>query len=184
MRGCNYPDRGGADEGGTLAAADFVRGTLTKGDIDAYNFSASAGQSISISMGEVADSTGIGPSWVLFDPDGAAVLRRSNNVAAVEFEEPLLITGQYTLVVADIGGNDAGEYELNIARSPGANELGVLSPGVSVNESLTVGDIDSYTFVGVANSAISFSMAETANSTDIGPLVQTFRPGCGSLLRR
>ena len=173
----------GADEGGTLAAADFVSGTLTNGDIDAFNFIASAGQSVSISVGEVAGSAAITPAWVLFDPDGAFVQRKTGTVGAADIEVSLLSDGQYTLMVYESGGNHAGDYELHIARSPGANELGVLSPGVSVSEFLTIGDIDSYTFIGVAGKAISFSMAETASSSSITPLIQIFRPGGSSLIQ-
>jgi PKD repeat protein len=75
------------------------------GEVDTYQFPAERGSSGYIKM----SSSAIGPSMILFDPDGKVVARNAGRSAA-EIHFTSEYTGSYTLLACDDDGRNTGDY--------------------------------------------------------------------------
>ncbi|MGI9592168.1 MAG: PKD domain-containing protein, partial [Myxococcota bacterium] len=165
----------GANEGGTLPNGGVVSDTIDLGDLDSYTFTARAGNNILLRVADVGATT-LFPRILLYDPSGAFVTSGAGfDVGSIITTAGL--TGTYTVVVLD--GNstpdETGDYDLHFVRTPGANEGGSLENGVTRFDTIDLGDLDSYTFVG--------SVGQNAEIivTDLGPgpifpAVAVYRP--------
>lgn len=91
-----------------------------------------------------------------------------------------------TVVAGHPNGLNAttGEYDLYFARSVGANELGILEKGTSVEDEITVGDIDTFTFSARAGERIHLRLGDidTGDFDDFYPFVYLYNPD-GTLLK-
>ncbi|WP_246180619.1 PKD domain-containing protein, partial [Marinobacter changyiensis] len=86
-------------------------------------------------------------------------------------------TGTYTVLVDDVtqGGAQTGNYELHFASAPGADEHGLLIPGIPKTETVTIGDLDSYTFAASAGSLVDVSVLDTG-ATPLAPYFLLYGP--------
>jgi hypothetical protein len=131
----------GGDEGGAIATDGTPSpGTIYRGDIDVWTFTALAGVPVSARITETVSGgvdTGFAPWIMLFGPGGTAIASRSGESAA-QIDTLSPASGVYTLVVrsADSGSDGEGSYDLavqvstvdfRVTTSTGAN--GSLSPG-------------------------------------------------------
>ena len=112
------------DEGGPLTNGILNPGTISAGDIDAWTFTASSGDSVVLRVGELSyDDYHFGPWLRVYGPDGALV---GEGDVAGETASEIAITatnsGTYTVLVSDGGyggyGN-TGTYQLSLAHAPG-----------------------------------------------------------------
>ena len=103
-------------DGGPMVSAEIRTGTTSGiGDLDAFTFSGVAGQRVLFALVE-----GGGPPYngnaALYPPGGGpAEFTNANN----RIDYALLATGTYTLVVEDVGNNDAGSYTLGFLNVTG-----------------------------------------------------------------
>jgi hypothetical protein len=104
------------DEGGALTVGDHP-GTIALGDLDIWTFTATAGQSISLSITEVGTNSAFVPWIRLRGPSGALVSggNQSGDVTA-QINVTAPVTGTYTVVVAsnDAGNDASGDYSLTL----------------------------------------------------------------------
>lgn len=72
------------------------------------------------------------------------------------------LTGTYSLLVTDGGGSNvqAGDYLIHYVRVPGANEHGLIGSGAMLNGSITMGDLDTFTFKVAAGANVELSITE------------------------
>jgi hypothetical protein len=155
----HYTRAPGANEEGALVNGGLRNGVMTKGDLDSYTFTANVGEGIQIRLADI-DATGFYPRIWLYGPTGALVTNAYDpDVAVLSVAAPA--SGTYTVVVADYYGTGTGDYELHFVRGTGANEHGALINGGVRNETLTLGDLDSYTFVGSAGQSVQLRMTDT-----------------------
>jgi uncharacterized protein YfaP (DUF2135 family) len=149
----------GANEEGALVNGGLRSGGLTKGDLDSYTFDASAGEGLMLRLADIG-ATSFYPRLWLYGPTGALVTNTwGPDAALLDITAPA--SGTYTVVVADYYGTGTGDYELHFVRGTGANEHGALVNGGVRTQTLTRGDLDSYTFVGNAGDVVQLRMADT-----------------------
>lgn len=175
----NFARAPGANEGGRLPDDARVPGVLELGDLDTFTFEASIGERVHLNVGDV-DNTSLFPVLVLIDPVGDVFASDSGSRAATLRDIEIDATGVWTVVLADSGSNDAGNYELFFARVPGANERGLLPNDARRAASLAVGDIDTWTFDAEPGDRLFLTIADV-NNTSFFPDLLVYGPD-GALL--
>lgn len=169
----HYVRAPGAKEGGRLRNGGTVTSTLTVGDLDSYTFRARTGEGIQLRMTDI-NATGMVPRIFVYAPNGALVTNTwANDVAPLAFAAPS--SGTYTVVATDLNGTVGGSYELRFTRAPGAKEEGALINGGSRSQTLTVGDLDSYTFTAQVGEGVVLSLADV-DATGLVPRIFVYGP--------
>jgi lysophospholipase L1-like esterase len=165
----------GAAEGGSLANGGMVSGDITVGDLDSYAFTASAGDSVQLRVGDTGDGL-FAPRLTLYDPAGGQVTA-STGTAVAGLWHRATVGGSYTVVVGDgtSGLAQAGQYDLHFVRAPGAAEGGELVDGDQVSASLSLGDLDSYAFVASRGERVAVTVTDTSGSS-LAPRVTLYDP--------
>src|SRR5438128_2599479 len=164
----------GGDEGGDLINGATQDGSIHTGDLDMWSFTASAGDSIVVRVGEVTDGGNFEPQIRLYDPAGAQVGSSAGDLAA-ESAVTAPSSGTYTAVVSD--GNlahsgdslgNTGTYRLHLAKVPGpfvvGDEGGVRVPAGTYSGSIHAGDLDMWSFCADAGDPIAVHMGETSDN--------------------
>lgn len=114
------------------------------------------------------------PRIQVFGPTGALVTSAQNDVSTnVAFAASA--SGAYSVVVADATGLNAGNYELHFVHAPGAREGGRLRNGGTVASTLTLGDLDSYTFRARTGEGIQLRLTDI-NNTGLFPRIVVYAP--------
>src|SRR5437773_1561391 len=113
------------DEGDTLTNGAIQAGTIRLGDRDQWSFTATQGDYIALSMGEVAPvSAGFRPWIRLVSPTGVLLATSSAGASARQVAPNAPTNGTNTVTVGtkdDFGRNeDTGGYLLTLAKGPGA----------------------------------------------------------------
>jgi hypothetical protein len=161
----------GGDEGGPLTNGANHAGSIPRGDLDMWTFTANAGDALALSLAEQGPGTDFYPWLRLFRPDGVLVDFQSNPlVAQVNATAPL--TGTYTAVVgtADTGHDATGDYLLTLAQTPATfvvpagDEGGPMVAGLNHQAAIHRGDLDMWTFFAGQGVAISIVMNELAGA--------------------
>ncbi|QDU69321.1 hypothetical protein [Engelhardtia mirabilis] len=165
----------GVNEGGPLLNGGALFGTLDLGDIDSFTFSIVAGQNFRIRLVDLAVSD-LFPNMTLFDPDGKQVAQDSGATVA-DINAVATKSGTYTLLVTDVSsGLDAtGDYAVHFVRTPDADELGSLANGDVVTNSLSLGDIDSFSFQLVGGESFQIRLVDPAQG-GLFPLATIYDP--------
>ncbi len=168
------------DEGGDLTNGATHAGAIYLGDLDQWSFTATQGDYIALSMGEVAPvSAGFQPWIRLVSPTGV-LLGNGIGASAVQIAVTAPTTGTYTVIVGTNDGfgrnNDAGSYLLTLAKGPGAfetstgDEGGPITAGVNQAGAIYLGDLDMWSFTATQGQVITLSMSEVA------PVTAGFQP--------
>jgi hypothetical protein len=107
------------DEGGVMTSGTNYAGTIATGDLDTYTFTASAGDNIVVSLGEVVAGSALSPWIRLIGPTGT-VLNSVSGAATAQISRTVPTTGTYTVLVSDGSGGYAGTgaYQLTLQRTP------------------------------------------------------------------
>jgi hypothetical protein len=171
------------DEGGTMTNGITYSGSVPISDLDAWKFTASAGNYIAVSMGEVSGTADFTPWIRLIAPNGA-VVGNAWNVAAAQIGLNATQTGTYTVVVstADAGNDATGTYNLTLAKGPGAaqksagDQGGTLPNGGNRAGTLYVGDLDQWKFTAATGDYIAVSVGETSGTADFTPWIRLVAP--------
>ena len=171
---------------GLLKNGATYRGSISRaGEIDAGRFTAAAGTSIIVSIGEVGVDSAFLPWIRLLDPNGVLVSAANNwGTLAAQFQVVAPLTGMYTVRVAsaDIGNNDTGTYLLTTVRVPGAltvapgDQGGRLTNGGNHAGTIHVGDLDPWTVTAAAGESIVVSIGETGVASALVPWIRVFGP--------
>lgn len=114
----------GGDEGGPMTVGTTHSGVITRGDLDLWTFSATAGNAIVLSIAEVGGDTPFQP-WVrLRQPDGSELGSADGGLAA-SVGVTLPVSGLYTVVVGsnDDGNDGAGSYTLRVTGATSATPV-------------------------------------------------------------
>jgi hypothetical protein len=164
------------DEGGPITNGATHAGIISIGDLDPWTFQATADDGITISIGEVAGS-GAEPRfqpWLrLRGPDGALLSDEWDfNAAQLALRAPM--TGTYTVMVSnrqyDYVQAGPSSYLLTVAKTPGpysvsaGDEGGPITNGATHAGTVSVGDLDPWTFQATANDGITISIGEVVGS--------------------
>jgi len=105
----------GANDDGCIADGQSANGFIDLGDLDSYQFFASAGTFLAITASDL-DSSVFTPELILLSETGN-VVASSRGTTTAQISRNLTSTGTYTLIVRDdSGGFDAvGNYRLDIS---------------------------------------------------------------------
>src|SRR3989454_955663 len=161
------------DEGGDLTNGATHAGTTYLGDLDQWSFTATQGDYIALSMGEVAPTSAGFRPWIrLVSPTGALLATSSAGASAVQVAATAPATGIYTVIVGTNDGfgrnEDTGSYLLTLAKGPGAfapspgDEGGDLTNGATHAGTIYLGDLDQWSFTATQGDYIALSMGEVA----------------------
>src|SRR3989442_121130 len=176
------------DEGGDLTNGATHAGAIYLGDLDQWSFTATQGDYIALSMGEVAPvSAGFQPSVRPVSPPRVLPREGIRGPAGPIAPTPPThravtapTTGTYTVIVGTNDGfgrnNDAGSYLLTLAKGPGAfetstgDEGGPITDGVNQAGAIYLGDLDMWSFTATQGQVITLSMS------DVAPVTAGFQP--------
>jgi len=157
-----------------LVNGGFVLGNISSpGQVDNYFFDGVAGESVRIRVGDT-DSTSFFPRVELFDASNTSV-SFNNGGDAAWISTTLTSTETYKVVVRDENSTNTGAYILHFAQMPGANEFGILYKDIVFEETITLADIDSYTFSALSGANIEVTVTDL-DATALFPRVDLFDP--------
>jgi hypothetical protein len=169
------------DQGGPMTNGANHTGTIYVGDMDGWTFTASQGDYIALSIGEVLTSE-VDPlfnPWIrLIGPTGT-LIGSSAGTLATQIAANAPLSGLYTVIVVDSAINrepsHAGTYVLTLAKTnapltvPNGDEGGPLVPGAINSGAISVGDLDPWTFAASQGDYIAIKIGEVVLS-QIDPL--------------
>ena len=93
-------------------------GSIPVGDLDQWTFTASQGDAIVLSIGNVGSSSNFVPWIRLVSPTGA-IIGDDRNFTTARIQVTAPTSGTYTVIVADFGAssNAVGNYLLTLAKA-------------------------------------------------------------------
>jgi len=171
------------DQGGALTNGSIHTGEIVQGDVDAWTFTATAGQRIDLHLAEVVDNNGMVPWLRLWSPSGVRV-GDTTGAAAANLEVLAAETGTYTVLVAtfDAGYDGTGTYRLEMAATPGpvtvsgGDQGGGLTNGAVHAGTNALSDVDSWTISAVAGQHITVTVTETLDNNGFVPWIRLWAP--------
>jgi hypothetical protein len=171
------------DEGGPMVNGASHPGYIHRGDQDQWTFVATAGESASISIGEVGGDTTFAPWIRLFGPNGAYLLEGYSQLGG-KIDYTLPLTGTYTVVVADsyVTYAATGSYLLTLAKAgapfvvPTNDDGGPLSSNTVYQAQITRADLDQWAFRANAGQAVTVTAAEVLGNTSFAPWLRVYGP--------
>ena len=176
------------DEGGPMTNGVMYTDYLNIGDIDIWNFTASAGDSIQIRMGDITNST-LTPSLRLYGPNGALLDTYGSSGAASEVSLRATNSGTFTIIASDVSSFYAGSgaYRLKLAKtgdpivvSPG-DQGGPLTNGLMHTGVIDIGDLDIWNFTANSGDSLILRMGDLTNGASLTPALWLYGPD-GALL--
>src|ERR1043166_97461 len=169
---------------GTLTNGWTHTGTIAPiGHSDSWTFSANAGDSIVIRVGEISQTNTFTPRIRLQNPSAVQIASAQNALAA-EIAVTATNTGKFTVIVDDAVGTSAtGTYRLTLAKSPGTvfvapgDQGGPMTNGVMHTGTIDVGDLDVWTFSANSADAIVVRLGENVDTSgNFTPWVRLYGP--------
>ncbi|ALS98091.1 PKD domain-containing protein [Lacimicrobium alkaliphilum] len=164
-------------EHGSLINGGFVQETIELGDIDTWSFDTSAGQVVQLSLTDV-NNTDLSAYLAVYAPDGSYVTHgQGNTVSKANFTAAQ--SGTYTVLVMDnrsgtVDDTGTGDYRLYLAIPPVA-EHGSLINGGFVQETIELGDIDTWSFEAGIGEFVQLSTADI-NQTNLSAYLVVYAP--------
>jgi hypothetical protein len=144
------------DEGGPMTNGGNYSGTLSLGDLDMWTFTANAGDSVVLRLG----SSSFEGNLRLYGPDGALLKVAGGNSTDWELAYTATNSGTLTVLVSSYYPERIGTYVLHLAQFPEAfivpagDEGGPMTNGGNHNGTLSLGDLDMWTFAANAGDNI------------------------------
>jgi hypothetical protein len=140
------------DEGGTLTNGADATGTINLGDLDMWSFAANKGDNINLRVGTASFD-----GWLqLFGPDGKLLVSGTadGNTDAYIDNYTATNSGTFTVLVSSWFSQGTGTYVLHLAQIPETfivpvgDEGGPLTNGANATGTISLGDLDMWTFAG------------------------------------
>ena len=170
-----------ADNGGPLTNGLMHLGTISTGDLDPWTFNAASGDAIILRIGEITDTNTFAPWIRLYGPDGK-LLGSSLGALAAEVAVTATNSGTFLVLASDGNGaiNGSGDYRLTLAKpndpffvSPG-DEGGPLTGAGLYNGTISVGDLDLWSFTACAGDTLSVQMDESTAAGPLSPWIRLY----------
>jgi hypothetical protein len=170
------------DQGGALSNGGNHEGTIVVGDLDMWSFTAAQGNSIALSVGELTGSANFTP-WIRLVAPNGAVIGNNWGAAVGQVNVTAPSTGTYTVIIgtADAGRSETGTYRLTLAKAPGAfvvaagDQGGALLKGANLG-TITIGDLDVWSFSTTQGSAIALNVTEVTGTASFTPWIRLVAP--------
>ena len=176
-----------------LASGEEITSSIPLGTFNLYQFTATAGDTIRVSVGETATANNFEaePYLELISPTGESLgadWRTSGDNA--ELQRTAAIDGTYTAIVRDLSNDEELSFRIRAAAIPGtsspqliANRDQVLASGEEITSSIPLGTFNLYQFTAAAGDTIRVSVGETgtANNFEAEPYLELISPTGESL---
>src|SRR5262245_28772700 len=173
------------DDGGPLTNGATHNGEILNGDLDVWTFTATAGDRIGVTIGEITDTNALFWPWIRVWAPNGATLGNSFGTDAAQLSDIIApTTGTYLVLVAS--GNStldgAGTYRLTMTHTPGpitisaGDEGGPVTLGTPLPGTITQGDLDVWTVSAVAGEHITVQITETSETDDFRPWIRLWTP--------
>ena len=177
------------DEGGPMTNGVAHQADLPPGDLDVWSFTANAGDSLVVKVGQITETNNFAP-WVrLYGPNGALLVSDSAATAA-EVATRATNSGTFLVVIANdpyYSAAASGRYLLTLAKtgspivvSPG-DEGGPMTNGVAHVGNMPIGDLDLWNFTANAGDNLVLRMGQISDTSGFDPWVRLYGPD-GALL--
>jgi hypothetical protein len=140
-----------------LCGHPLARDVGLVGESDTYRFTASAGDTVSITSQET--SAFLNACWEIYDPEGIAVVGGCG-----QGQKTLAVPGDYTIRVSDNGDVETGTYNLDlvVVSDTASNCAETIACGDTFPRDVaTVGESDTFRFFAAAGEAVSVTSQET-----------------------
>jgi predicted DNA-binding ribbon-helix-helix protein len=163
---------------GGAAAIGFgqtlIGSLITPAQMNAYTFTASAGDKVLVRMSESAGN--IYPNVRVYSPQGTQLCESSYNTTTAEIPSCALTSGGvYTILAFDYYGTYTGNYYIYLQRLNNAGNATAISFGQALFGSLiTTAQMDTYTFTASAGDKVLVRMSESAGN--FYPEVRVYNP--------
>jgi hypothetical protein len=110
-------------DSGLLTSGQARAGAVSFGDLDVYTFPVVAGNGFAINLAETAP-VGFDPTFTLYNPSGTVVTTQTGaTTASVVVSNANAVTGTYTVVVYDAGGDEVGPYSIGLNTAAGPDNF-------------------------------------------------------------
>lgn len=170
------------DEGGAMTDGANHTGHISVGDIDEWQFTANSGDAILLALGETSGTSTFTP-WIRLVAPNGQLIGNAWNVAAAQLQVNATQTGTYSVVVGtnDAGFDETGDYVLTSVVAPGTltvspgDEGGAATNGGNDVGTVTVGDLDAWTFTAPAGIPMAISVGKLGG-TDFTPWIRLISP--------
>ncbi len=151
-----------------------IRGTLVGGTTSSYTLELAVGQSVQIRLVD-PNHTAFYPNVALQDPaEKQVATANAADVAALSYTA--VTAGSFQIAVSDASSQKiGGDFILYYAVAPGSNEGGALNPNNPIDETIDLGDIDSYTFDATVGQSVQLRMADVG-ATALYPYMIIYDP--------
>ncbi|MFO1450345.1 MAG: immunoglobulin domain-containing protein [Opitutaceae bacterium] len=174
------------DEGGPMVNGQSYTGTIGVGDIDTYTLAAAVNDSLLFRVGELSGGNSFSPHLRLYGPDGA-LIRDSAGTDDAAVVHRATLEGVYTVVVNGYYAGNTGTYRLHAVKAPGAfsvpvgDEGGALVNGENHEGTITMGDLDVWSFTAAVNDYVFLRVGETSGGNAFYPHLRLYGPN-GALI--
>ena len=171
------------DQGGAMTNGANHAGTIHRGDIDMWSFTAVQGAAITLRIGEVGDDSPFYPQIRLRGPNGTE-LDFEYGALAAEISVYAPSTGTYTVIVTsyDSGYDATGDYLLTLALTPTdfvvptGDQGGALVNNLNYAGTIHRGDIDMWSFGTVQGASITLRIGEVGDDSPFYPQIRLRGP--------
>ncbi len=146
-----------------------------------WTFTATAGDSIILRVGELNDISNFDPELRLYGPGDVLLAARSSS-RVTELTRTVISSGTYTVVVADGGpsGGGSGTYRLHLAIVPAsfvvADDGGPLTNGGNHDGMIDAGDLDLWTFSATEGERVILRIADVSGTGNFEPWIRLYDP--------
>ena len=176
-----------------LASGEEITSSIPLGTFNLYQFTATAGDTIRVSVGETATANNFEaePYLELISPTGESLGADWHTGGDnAELQRTAAIDGTYTAIVRDLSNDNELSFRIRAAAIPGtsspqliANRDQVLASGEEITSSIPLGTFNLYQFTATAGDTIRVSVGETgtANNFEAEPYLELISPTGESL---
>lgn len=157
----------GGDQGGVMTNGLHHTGAIDVGDVDMWSFDAAQNDTVVVRIAEVdrQPDPGFYPYIRIIGTNGAVMGSSLGDVdVEVSFRAPL--SGTYTVLVSAYYAGGAGDYRLNLAKTPGGFQTGQTDQGGPMTNGLRHqgriirGDVDLWTIDAAQNDHVVVRIGE------------------------
>ena len=172
------------DEGGALTNGQTQTGDIVIGDLDAWNFTAEAGQTIVVRMGQLLATSTLTPYLRLFGPEGALLAQYGSSPTAAEVSVRATNSGTFTIIASDTSSfyTGSGTYQVKLAKTGSAITLGpndsggALTNGTMYSGNISIGGMEIWNFDASKGDSIVVRMGELVANSTLTPYLRLFGP--------
>jgi uncharacterized repeat protein (TIGR01451 family) len=149
-----------------IQSGETKKGSITSaGQMDSYIFTANAGDTVTILMGEEGDDplNYFAPQVELHAPDGSVVEALSGDASASIQGQKVNQTGTYFIVCRDREGtatNGYGSYGVSLLKNPGTASFSIQPRETKRGNIASAGQMDVYSFTANAGDTVNILMEE------------------------